>query len=246
MAINSNSFPLSISPYKSRISGLIFPGLAGDAAKNYPYVAFKPGFPLQASELNEMQEMLILQTNLNTTFISRFFSQNNEEPTLENKNASYTLYGNGFLDETPGFTITSSGDSMEIVLTIGWICVVYNDMRYWIYNEFNREITVSRSDFSSSSTKFIKLNPTLQYIPCSSNDQTEGWILNDNSDNTFESGTCGANRIKLRLADTPITVSNSAQDNSLLKLESSPDGSFLNVEVTDLSVNRILDTTYQL
>jgi len=246
MAIDNTSFPLSIAPYKSRISGLIFPGLAGDAAKNYPYVAFKPGFPLQASELNEMQEMLILQTNLNTTFIARFFSQNNEEPTSENSIASYTLYGNGYLDETPGFTITSSGGTIEIVLNIGWICLLYNGMRYWIYNEFNREITVSRSDFSSSSTKFIKLNTSLQYIPCSSDENVEGWILNDNSDNTFESGTCGANRIKLRLADTPITVTNSAQENSLLKLEATTDGSFFQVEVTDLSVNRILDTTYQI
>jgi hypothetical protein len=246
MTINANSFPLSISPYKSRISGLLFPGLAGDAAKNYPYVAFKPGFPLQASELNEVQEMLMTQTNLNTTFLARFFSQNNQEPTSENSNAAYTLYGNGYLDEAPGFTIEVSGSSITLTIEIGWICVVLDGMRYWIYNEFNREVTLSRSDFASSFVKYLKLNPELLYIPCSSDSSNEGWILNDNSDSTFESGTCGANRIRVRLSDTPITVVNSAQNNCVLKLDSSSNGSSYDIEITDLSVNRILDTTYQI
>jgi hypothetical protein len=185
------------------------------------------------------------QTNLNTTFLARFFSQNNEEPTSENSNAAYTLYGNGYLGEAPGFTIVS-GSSITLTLEIGWICVVLDGMRYWIYNEFRRELTLSRDDFASSSVKYLKLNPELLYIPCSSDSSNEGWILNDNSDSTFESGTCGANRIRVRLSDTPITVVNSAQNNCVLKLDSSSNGSFLDIEITDLSVNRLLDTTYQI
>ena len=59
------SLPLSSSPYYSRTEGqnLDFDTTI-DPPKNYQFVAFRPGFSLQASELNEMQENMQMQMTL--------------------------------------------------------------------------------------------------------------------------------------------------------------------------------------
>tara|TARA_Y100000114_G_scaffold156800_1_gene185358 strand:- start:1733 stop:2665 length:933 start_codon:yes stop_codon:yes gene_type:complete len=46
--------PLSVSPYNSRFFQQELN--AFDVAKNYQYTAFRPGYPLQSSELDEIQE----------------------------------------------------------------------------------------------------------------------------------------------------------------------------------------------
>jgi len=64
------SFPLSTDPYNSRVEeqelswATNSDGLIGRNAKNYQFIGFRPGFPLQASELNEMQEHFQMQMSL--------------------------------------------------------------------------------------------------------------------------------------------------------------------------------------
>ena len=60
---NNPSFPLTPSPFNSRVeSELSFAGGGGaNSPKNYQFVAYRPGFPLQASELNEIQEHFQMQ-----------------------------------------------------------------------------------------------------------------------------------------------------------------------------------------
>jgi hypothetical protein len=68
-----SSFPLSDSPYNSRVEKqeLI---LDEYAPKNYQFIAFRPGFPLQASELNEIQEHFQMQLTLSITMMHNWIT----------------------------------------------------------------------------------------------------------------------------------------------------------------------------
>ena len=54
--------PLSVAPYNSIVLPHQLDAFAD--AKNYKYVAFRPGYPLQAAELNEIQEYFYLEQSL--------------------------------------------------------------------------------------------------------------------------------------------------------------------------------------
>ena len=64
---SGTSWPLRPSPYYSRVEDQEIDfdsGGFGDKSKNYQFIAFRPGFSLQASELNEMQEHFQMQLTL--------------------------------------------------------------------------------------------------------------------------------------------------------------------------------------
>ena len=71
---NNQESPLKNAPFNSRVSFQEFRGEDADASKNYVLVGFRPGYPLQAAELNEMQEHQLLQQTLTTTMISNWMS----------------------------------------------------------------------------------------------------------------------------------------------------------------------------
>tara|TARA_Y100000310_G_C20614006_1_gene779586 strand:+ start:288 stop:1325 length:1038 start_codon:yes stop_codon:yes gene_type:complete len=70
------SFPLAPTlgrPFNSRVeSELDFEG--GVTPKNYQFVAFRPGWPLQASELNEMQEHFQMQLTLSIAMMNNWIT----------------------------------------------------------------------------------------------------------------------------------------------------------------------------
>jgi len=71
------SFPLSVAPYNSRVEGqeLVFGDDEIDLVpKNYQFIAFRPGFPLQASELNEMQEHFQMQLTLSIAMMHNWIT----------------------------------------------------------------------------------------------------------------------------------------------------------------------------
>ena len=69
------SFPLGVSPYNSRTEdkNVTFEGNQ-DTSKNYQFVAYRPGFSLQASELNEMQENMQMQMSLSITMMHNWIT----------------------------------------------------------------------------------------------------------------------------------------------------------------------------
>jgi len=70
------SFPLASglnTPYNSRVEDeLIFD--TGETPKNYQFIGFRPGFPLQASELNEIQEHYQLQLTLTINMMNNWIT----------------------------------------------------------------------------------------------------------------------------------------------------------------------------
>lgn len=73
---NNSSFPLTPSPFNSRVENqLSFAGGGGEnSPKNYQSVAFRPGFPLQASELNEIQENFQIQMSLSLNMMNNWIT----------------------------------------------------------------------------------------------------------------------------------------------------------------------------
>ena len=73
---NNPSFPLTSSPFNSRVeSELSFAGGGGEnSPKNYQFVAYRPGFPLQASELNEIQEHFQMQMTLSLNMMNSWIT----------------------------------------------------------------------------------------------------------------------------------------------------------------------------
>tara|TARA_Y100001973_G_C5206866_1_gene342079 strand:+ start:2449 stop:3492 length:1044 start_codon:yes stop_codon:yes gene_type:complete len=78
---DGSAFPLGATPYNSRVESQELAwsddnssGLVGAAPKNYQMIAFRPGFPLQASELNEIQEHMMLQMTLHTTMMHNWIT----------------------------------------------------------------------------------------------------------------------------------------------------------------------------
>ena len=71
------SWPLTPGDYFSRVEGdeIEFEGaLDQDRAKNYQMVAFKPGYALQASELNEIQEHFQMQLTLSISMMHNWIT----------------------------------------------------------------------------------------------------------------------------------------------------------------------------
>ena len=69
------SFPLQASPYYSRVEAQEIDIEEGiDPPKNYQFIAFRPGFALQASELNEIQEHFQMQLSLSIAMMHNWIT----------------------------------------------------------------------------------------------------------------------------------------------------------------------------
>jgi hypothetical protein len=175
------TFPLEKSPFYSRISTQI-----QTPAKNYYAIAFNPGYPLQASELNEVQELFFI----NNTLSNRF----NSIP-----------YWNGMIPLNPTYisltnvTNTSGTWTGNISISNGWY--LWNNpnsnLGFWIYLDENVAGTFS---IPFGDTKYIGFKVLDQVISCCSSStcsETQDEDIRDNSSG-FPGGylTCGASRLK--------------------------------------------------
>jgi len=72
----NGSFPLTRAPYRSRTEdkNVNFDDNALDEKGNYKSIAFRPGFSLQASELNEIQENFQLQMSLTISMMHNWIT----------------------------------------------------------------------------------------------------------------------------------------------------------------------------
>ncbi len=87
--------PLSVSPYNSRVVEHMLD--AFDDAKNYKYVAFRPGYPLQAAELNEIQEYFYLEFSI-IAFITNGWNAFSGAPNTYFDEGDLSSYAGPFWD----------------------------------------------------------------------------------------------------------------------------------------------------
>ena len=192
--------PLADSPFNSRISANYTDG----AIKNYYMLAFNPGFALQASELNEIQELFALNAGL---------SQRSNH--IWSGTEGYVVpFWDGAIPYSPlNISISSasvSGASARYTVTVsvGWFLWTepVSKVSFWVYNE-----TAYTQLFSADTTRYVGFVGELETIICcpsDSCDTDQDASLRDNSQgDTTTHNTCGASRKKVTFTGIDINIS---------------------------------------
>ena len=193
-------FPLTTNPFRSRVEAQT------EEAKNYYAVAFKPGYPLQASELNEIQEIFYVQQTLTQEMISFWMDYS----ILSSASTSPLVTGPGWQGCTPlkPDLIGKNSETNSITLTAlaGWYLVKHTDINsgfgVWVYNNTNRVIVSGLTKLSSGSTTTtygIIVKPITIQCTQSEPSSTEDISLQDQSSINVVNGPCGAARMQLKV-----------------------------------------------
>lgn len=188
----STNFPLASTPFKSRVEANL------DTDKNYFAVAFKPGFPLQASELNEIQEIFYVQqtlsNDLNTTGWTGAVPWNGATP-MSKGIVTFNLTG-------------------PINFGVGWYYIKSSSFNggigVWAYNKTARSVTTVHTENSASAlnTKYgfaVKVK-TVECSRTGSPGPNEDLTLQDQSNYNVIGGPCGAARLTLELVRAGTTA----------------------------------------
>lgn len=236
LGVTGNSFPLSVNPYWSRVT------LAQiqQPAKNYCLLAFKPGLPLQASELNEIQE---IQTMENTLFAAMMSSWPTHLPSYQSP-----IYGPGWNGTTPLYPqfdgdnttknmvgYTGGPADGKIQIKPGWylITVKSSNLKHWFY--LDQEYTVNVPPNLTNYPLYLGFTATYKIIK-----PAEDTSLYDNSSGTtIIIGTAaGADRIKIELSPPFWTESNIQENFSPMAKKQNTEGIVLymnNVPVPEIN-----------
>jgi hypothetical protein len=182
-----SDLPLKTSPYYSRVTNLT----ANSATPyNYPLIAFTPGYALQASELNEIQETFYVQQSLTQGMFANWPLTG--EVGQVGATLKYPMW-NGAVPYDPNAVTFANG---IVTVGAGWYLVtVGNGLKYWLYND--NILTAS-----ATAGQQIGFSLTFQFIPCSESQSAEGYVFTDNSAGYNNGNSCGAHRYKVTISNT--------------------------------------------
>jgi hypothetical protein len=201
-------FPLTTNPFRSRIESQI------DAAKNYYAVAFRPGFPLQAAELNEMQEIFYVQQTLTQTMGSSWLTK-----IIFDTATGGSVEGPGWDGCTPLtptlITSTSTATSISLTAGAGWYLAKSKNFNggfgVWVYNGTDQTLisNFTPTDPPSASTYYgMIVKPII--ISCTSISPpglNEDDSIVDQTNINVINGPCGASRLQLKVVGFGISSS---------------------------------------
>lgn len=228
---DSNNFPLSGSPFLSRVS------THHNSGKNYSMLSFNPGFALQAAELNEIQELFFMNLNLTQRMNANWIKLNTTQTT------PFTApYWDGLIPLDPNYltiadvTYTAASNSVQFSYTLsaGWY--LYTDpkskLSFWAYNAttFSKNNTTASPSGGSSLIYFGTSTSTNQIGCCQTNDSclNQDSTLRDGSQQSYQEFTCGASRFKVN-----INTDSLGELNSYFNLTSAP-ANFSHIFLVDL------------
>jgi hypothetical protein len=198
LGVTGNSFPLSGNPYWSRVT---LSQLQQQPAKNYFLLAFKPGLPLQASELNEFQEIQMMENTLFSTMVSSW------PVYLSGHTGSDPIYGPGWKGTTPlypefdrDFTTKNmvgyTGASGDLFIRKGWylVNVKSSNLKHWVYLTQEYFVTGPSEPFPA----FLGFTASYEIVK-----PAQDPSLYDNSSGTtiIAGAAAGADRIKIKLSN---------------------------------------------
>lgn len=190
----STGFPLKEDPFRSRVESQI------NNNKNYYGLAFKAGYPLQASELNELQEIFYVQSTLNNLL-----------PTQTGWTAG-TVPWNGSTPFTPGLITSAGTNSITATADAGWYLVEKTDVNgglgVWVYNPTAKTIISGFTGAPGTTGDYgIVVTPIIIY--CTTNSPagvTQDRTLQDSHNMNIINGPCGADRLKLDIIKFGLTA----------------------------------------
>jgi hypothetical protein len=189
------NFPLSSAPFSSRVESQL------DASKNYFLVAFKPGFPLQAAELNEMQEIFYMQQTLTQTMFANWGIKQYSEQA---GNAMTATPWEGCTPLSPDLVVaTVSASKITVTCNAGWYLLKspnYNGgFGVWVYKPASQVIITDLETTSTDKAGNYGMESPISTINCTKNSfeaAGEDRTLQDSSNINVINGPCGAARIR--------------------------------------------------
>lgn len=206
-------------PFNSRIDSQY----SSSVNKNYFLLGFNPGYALQASELNEIQELFFMNSNLTQRMNSNWNILNYKTPFWE-----------GLIPITPqqieisDVTFTTTNVTFTVTSDNGWYLWTNPESRmsHWIYKNLSSPSTTTKQfTMPLDSTRYVGFVTTSQIITCCPDDtcdSNEDDTLRDNSSGDYtQHNTCGASRLKVSIDDTTnsyeIRSINTATSNSTFR-----------------------------
>lgn len=182
-----SNLPLKVSPYYSRVSDLT----ANSATPyNYPLIAFTPGYALQASELNEIQETFYLQQSLTQGMFANWPLTG--DVGRVGATLKYPMWNGAVPYNSNSVTFTNG----IVTVDKGWyLTTVGNGLKYWLYN--SNTLTAS-----ANTGQQIGFSLSFDFIPCSETQNAEGYVFTDNSAGYNNGNSCGAHRYKVTISNT--------------------------------------------
>lgn len=202
------NLPLAQSPYNSRVTDSF-----GTENKNYYLVGFTPGFALQASELNEIQELFFVNQSLTLRQQNVWRTEGYDVPFWE----GLVPYDPTQI-EVSNISYNQGIGSVTVTVNPGWY--LWTDFRdskltFWIQVNDTYTSTVSTE---SSNDEYIGLLISKNIITCcpaATCSQTQDSTLRDNSQGNAENFfTCGASRFKASVDEDPIRITTTVEPNS--------------------------------
>jgi hypothetical protein len=236
---DTKKFPLAQYPYKSRLHTQL------TANKGYSFVSFQPGFPLQAQELNEIQEISYVQSTLNQT-MTNFWC--NSKIFNSSVNPSSVVYGPGWdgctplIPETVGnitpniqingtepYTITTGPGWYLLRSALNTSANILGGLGVWVY--YPNTVTLSGFTRSISTTKTVYAIATIYAVKCvNSEDETtiEDPGLRDFSSFNTVNGPCGANRYAVKINNFSTSNSTAPGEQAFAVMDAVSNGTSIN------------------
>lgn len=194
----STDFPLSNTPYNSRVE---LSEITGTSIKNYCQVAFRPGFPLQASELNEIQDIFFLNQTLTSTMFNLWMTTDQTTTSFPAPGwfGCTPLWPEKFLNDDMG-PVTNlcyyeqiNSSTIRLTANPGWYYVHMkkSGLKHWYY--LNTKL-ISENITPTTNIEYVGMNFTYQTI-----NSVLDPSLNDNSGSNSIGSPAGASRIKINI-----------------------------------------------
>ena len=182
---SSNKFPLGIT-YSSRIQS--------NFGKNYVLVGFKPGFPLQAGELNEMMEQTAVQNTLMYEMMGNW-----AKPPAGVTFSALLPDWDGAVPVSPKNWTVSGTTPKNYTLGSGWLYIKKEEflggLGVWVWKEGSTVFSITGT---SSPSVYYGFNIEYKEITA-----TDDPTLKDNSGRTIFTGSSeygnGADRIAITI-----------------------------------------------
>lgn len=201
-----NNLPLTQAPYYSRIND----NYVGSSIKNYYMLGFNPGYALQASELNEMQELFFLNLNLTQRASSTWGANGFRFPFWDgaipvDPNLLTITNTSILLDQTAAFTLSFDATKPSWFL---WTDPT-TKMSFWI----NYRLPTGKAfSLVPGQTKYIALTGSIdnadilccQDGTCSGSTNQDPTLRDNSRGDTNQPNTCGASRKSVSITDVTI------------------------------------------
>lgn len=173
---------LARSPYLSRFTQF------ESTDENYVHIGFTPGLPLQAAELNEIQDNFFKITTLNSLLASNWTIYCIKQGSENLENIDGYLW-DGVVPLRPDMVVITGSD---ILCQIGWYYITdESGIKYWIY--LPESFTVSSLNAPSG---FVNFTISTTDVFASENESTGDERLFDNSSGFPNTNSPGSFRVK--------------------------------------------------